>query len=206
MLSGGCVPRSDVSLSWIPEVSIQATNIGRPSIQQSDSREACHELSVSHLQCQVRGTYHWETWNFLQSSISFHSSSREMSTRHIRQQSHKPHFRLTSLDDQPSFHIEGHVRRGARDNSKDRVGVRRHPSANYFIRYPVPAFSRPNPQLCFVLGILSALNAPVFLRSREAYKMGKRMKGIVPTKFLHDTYLIRFNRARWTRDLISIIT
>jgi hypothetical protein len=141
---------------------------------------------------QVRRTHFWETWNLLQSSISFDSSSREMSIRHIRQQSHKPHFRLTSLDDQPSSHVEGYVTRDARDNSKDRVGLGvSHPSANYFIRYPVPAFSRPDPLLCFGLGILSALNTPVFLRSREAYKMDRKMKGIIPTKFLLDSYLTK---------------
>jgi len=103
-----------------------------------------------------------------------------MSIRYIRQQLRSPHFCPTISDDQSSSHVEWNARRNARDKSKDRVGLRRHPSANYFIRYPVPAFSRPDPLLCFVLGILSALNTPVFLRSGEAYKMGRKMNGIIP--------------------------
>jgi hypothetical protein len=85
-------------------------------------------------------------------------------------------------------------------------GGGRFPSANYFIRYPVPAFNRLNPLLCFVLGILSALNTPVFLRSREANKMEEEMKGIIPTEFLLDSSSIQTDWTRWTRNLISIIT
>jgi len=53
VLTRGCVCRSDVSLSWIPEVSIQVTCIERFSILRTGPREACQELSISHLQTRA---------------------------------------------------------------------------------------------------------------------------------------------------------